>query len=91
MTSSVVLVSSPTAAIETSLAVEADPMPLNLSGAIDAATIGLGCGAMAAPGTCCLDSGGPLIVDPPLWNYLILLCKGTSAPSDDTSVSLSMI
>jgi hypothetical protein len=32
---------------------------------------------------------GPLIVDPPLWNCLVLLCRGTLSSSDDTSISLS--
>jgi hypothetical protein len=51
----------------------------------------LGYSVVATPGACCPESGGPLIVDPPLRNYLILLYRGTLSSFDDTSVSLSMI
>jgi hypothetical protein len=58
----VVLVLTVTATTaDTSLAVEADP-----PSAVDAATLESGCGAVAAPGACCPDSGDPLTVDPPL-------------------------
>jgi hypothetical protein len=49
---------SPTVApVKTSLAVEVDPLPPNPLGTVDAATLKSGCGAVAAPGTCCPDSG----------------------------------
>jgi hypothetical protein len=79
------------AAAKTSLAVKVDLLPPDTSGTINAATLESGCGAMAAPGTCCPDSRGPLTVDPPLWNCNILLYRDTSSSSDDTSISLSMI
>jgi hypothetical protein len=72
-------------AAKTSLTIKADP-----SGAINTATLGSGCSAVATPGPCCPNSEGPLTVDPPLWNYLVLLCRGTSSCSDDTSILLSM-
>jgi hypothetical protein len=34
------------------------------------------------------NSWGPLTVDPPLWNCFVLLCRGTSSSSDNTSVLL---
>jgi hypothetical protein len=76
--------SAATTAVETSLSVWVDPL-----GAINAATLRSGCGALATLGTYCPDSGAPLIVDPPLQNCLILLYRGTSSSSDDTSISLS--
>jgi hypothetical protein len=94
-TSSTILVSAAfsgtTTAAKTSLAVEVYPPPQNPLGAIDAATLVSGCGAVAVPRTRCLDSWGPLTVDPPLWNCLLLLCWGSSFSSDDSSVLLSTI
>jgi hypothetical protein len=66
---------------ETSLAVKVDPLPPDPSGAINVATLGLGYGVVAALGACCPDSRGPLIVDQPLWNCLILLCRGHHLPT----------
>jgi hypothetical protein len=83
--------SAATAAVETSLAVEADLLLPNPLGATDAATLGSGRGVVATPGACYPDNGGPLTVDPPLRSCLILLCRGTSSSSDDTLVSLSTI
>jgi hypothetical protein len=58
--SSVVLISAAfsatAAAVETSLTVEADPLPLDPPGAINTA-IGSGCGVVAAPGACCPTAG----------------------------------
>jgi hypothetical protein len=78
------------AAVETSIAIEVDPPPSDPLDDINAATLGSGCGVVAALGTCCPDSGGSLTVDPPLLNCLLLLYRGTSSSSDDTSVSPSM-
>jgi hypothetical protein len=65
-------------------------LPPDPPGAIDTATLGLGCSVVATTGTYCPDSRGLLAVDPPLQNCLMLLCRGTSSSSNDTSVSLSM-
>jgi hypothetical protein len=95
MASSVVLVpaafSAAAAAIETSLAIEADPLLPNQPGAVDTATLRLGNDVVATLGACCPNSGGPLTMDPSLWNCLILLYRGTLSSSNDTSVSLSAI
>jgi hypothetical protein len=65
--SSAVLISaafSATAATaETSLAIEADPLQPDPLGAVDVTTLGPGCDAVATPGACCPNSGGPLTVD----------------------------
>jgi hypothetical protein len=82
------------AAAKASRDVEVDPLPSDPPGAIDAiAVVALRSGrsATATLGACCPNSGGPLTVDPPLWNDLIFLYRGTSSSSDDTSVPLSTI
>jgi hypothetical protein len=95
VTSSVVIVSVASsvvvAAAETSLAVKAGLLLSDLLGIVDAATLGSGYSAVATLGAYCPNSEGPLTMDPPLRNCLILLYRGTSSSSDDTSVSLSMI
>jgi hypothetical protein len=52
-------------AIETFLTIKVNQLPPDPPGTIDA-TIGSGCGAVAALGAYCPDSGGPLTVDPTL-------------------------
>jgi hypothetical protein len=53
-------------AAESSIAVEADPLPPDPSDVVNAATVGSGCDAVATLEAYCLDSGGTLTVDPPL-------------------------
>jgi hypothetical protein len=94
--SSVVLTSVAFSAIadvaaEASLATEVDPSPSDPLGAINAAALGSGRGAVTTVGAFYPNDGGPLSADSPLWNGLILLCRGTPSSSDDTSVSLSTI
>jgi hypothetical protein len=79
------------AATEASLTVEVDPSLSEPPGIVDALALGSGYSAVATPGACCPNNGGPLTMDPPLRDGLILLCRGTSSSSDDTSVLLSTI
>jgi hypothetical protein len=61
------------AAAETTLTVEADPLPSNPSSTVDA-IIESGYGSVEAPEAYYPNIGGPLIVDPPSRDCLILLC-----------------